>query len=101
MRLDTRTRSGRMIREPSRMASCEPIWAPRKDAAEIAREIDKLGMSGRLHHSVAKERHEGEHIEGACSRPEDAVIKADGNRRGEAEGQGRHPGLRVLVLHLA
>src|SRR5919112_3190726 len=32
MRLDTRTRSGRMIREPRCMASRDPAWAPIKEA---------------------------------------------------------------------
>ena len=122
MRLDTTTRSGRMIRAPSRMASREPICAPsseapamtspsgqttapvariEKEAAEIARQIDELGMGGRPHHAVAEQRHEGEHIEGARARPEDAVVEADGDRRGQAEGQGRHAGMGILVLHLA
>ncbi len=47
-------------------------------------------MRGCFQHAETGKRNEGQHVEGAGARPEDAVIKADHRHKSQAEDKGRH-----------
>src|SRR5690606_13116961 len=46
-------------------------------STNVRGEVEKFGMGGCLQYAEAGQSEEGEHVEGACARTEQAIVKAD------------------------